>query len=582
MRVSFLTALLAASLLLASCSDDPVRTSSPPADTYKSVSLEFYGGRVGAIGGRTASDVYVAADIFAHYDGSRWDLMELPSRVDGLFAIWPGDANDLFCLDYGIVHRYDGNEWSYTRIPNGMSDYFIAENELILRDWHNHVWISDGTTWSEVDTLPALPPNPYYTDYTALAGTSDHDIYAAASDGSILRYDGNEWNNLREPDGRRISSAWKENGGALYLTVNDTLCTFDGSTMTPIDLGSSFRASRVFGNADADPYVEGYFGGSCRGLRQRTATGWKVLECAEQFSYRVWGAPTGESFMGTVSGLVRVDGDRRDILLGDESYRSSDNAFYDMWGSPTDGIVAIGDRALHYVDGTWNTLGKEELTLDAAYSLWGTSVRDLWAVGDAMILHYDGSRWTWESGANQRSMRGVWSNAHEVIAVGSGGTIIRGRGLEWETMPTGTTYNLHAVWGWEGGAFAAGEAGVLLQYDGKNWDIVDSPINWNILDLYGLSADNIWAVGSSAIEICHFNGREWIPEDVVPLQGDCVSVWASSSRNVFVANSWGGVMHFDGNDWSLLPRYSAYNNCLWGDTNGDLLVASRGILRYHR
>jgi hypothetical protein len=61
-----------------------------------------------------------------------------------------------------------------------------------------------------------------------------------------------------------------------------------------------------------------------------------------------------------------------------------------------------------------------------------------------------------------------------------------------------------------------------------------------------------------------------------------VSVWAGSSFNIFVANNLGTILHYDGKDWSVLPRYSNRARCLWGDSNGDLLVGGSGVLRYQR
>jgi hypothetical protein len=121
-----------------------------------------------------------------------------------------------------------------------------------------------------------------------------------------------------------------------------------------------------------------------------------------------------------------------------------------------------------------------------------------------------------------------------------------------------------------------------LRFDGTRWRIENSPINWNVYDLFGVAPNDIWAVGASAIEICHYNGRTWTPVDIVPFQGDCNSVWVNSSREVFVSCSSGIVQHFDGHEWSRLPRYSTRATSLWGTSNGDLLVGGGAILRYQR
>jgi hypothetical protein len=246
-------------------------------------------------------------------------------------------------------------------------------------------------------------------------------------------------------------------------------------------------------------------------------------------------------------------------------------------------VYAVGYRAFRYFGGEWTNLNKEAITIEPAYSIWGTSARDLWAVGRSMILHYDGTTWSWESSANQREMAGVWASKEEVIAVGSSGTIMRSDRETWEVMPTPTTNHLTTVWGCEGGAFAAGWEGTILRYDGSSWKIEESPVSWTILDLFGFSMHDVYAVGTNPFEVCHFNGREWIPQDTGLYRGtDNRAIWGTSGDNLFVLDAMGAIIHYDGRSWTPLPRYAGGLSSLWGAEQGDLFVAGGGILRYQR
>lgn len=589
MRHSLYATAALAALLLSSCSDDPVGTSSPTSTEYSKATLEYYGSRIDGIWGRSATDLYVSGSIFAHFDGVDFELIELPSgnySYEGFASMWLGpDDGMITCMGSNGLKKYDGHKWTHIDIPVFYRSHWTSpEGHVFLQVYEHEFWKFDGEFWSELDSLPGLTNS--YDYYNDLAGSSDNNIYALGSDGGIAHFNGDTWSTVRAGgSGYGFGSAFMLPSGPLYATTwSDSLFTFDGENLTYVDMGSGFRAGHVYGNAPDQVYVAGRINNSlCYALRKREANGWPIVDCSESSNYSVWGAPTGESFVGKYNSLVRVQGDKRTTLLGtDSDVVDSDGEFGDMWGTADDGIFVVGTLARRYFEGQWIDLHKEELTTIPADGVWGTSATDVWAVGRRMILHFDGDNWTWVSGANQEYMLAVWSDDRTVLAVGLRGTVMRYQGDRWEVMATPTTYDLSAVWGWGDGAFAAGEAGVILRYDGDDWQIEDSPIGWRINDLFGLAPDDVWAVGSSPIEICHFNGREWLPKDILPMQGDLVSVWASSPRNVFVVNNIGGVLHFDGNAWSLLPRYMGLNRCVWGTSQGELLVGGSAILRYQR
>jgi len=585
MRATFCTALLAVSLLLASCSDDPVGTPGGVPATYTDASLELYSSGVGSIGGRSAQDFYASGNIFAHYDGESWDLLEWPNAAvnyGGFDAIWVDPDNVINGLQYRRLFRYDGESWTSVNFPNNIRFETTTpcdDGVTFVIDYDNHVHKLEGTTWSEVDSLTV-----FAVDFFALTGTSAADLLAIGNRGDVAHFDGDNWTLTRPGEARYYSSAWKDPSGPLYMVGSfDSLFAFDGTSTTYIDLGGGFRCDNVWGNAPGQVFVMGRWGGqSCYSLRKREGNTWPVVDCIQQGGYSTWTAPTGESFIGTANRLTRLVGDDHEVILGETSDFRQGDYFNDIWGNDTDGYFVVGNRAFRYFNGVWTDLDKQALTVNQAISVWGTSAHDIWAVGGEMILHYDGKDWTWVSGANQKRMLSVWCNDRDVFAVGYDGTIMHNGGSGWDVMESGTTYNLSAVWGWDTGAFAAGESGVILRYDGRRWRIEDSPITWYIYDLFGLAKDDIWAVGSSSVEICHYDGRTWLPVDVPPLQGDCYSVWASSDRNVFVAHSSGRLLHYDGGAWAVLPRYLTDPSCVWGAPSGDVFLSGAGLIRYRR
>lgn len=586
MHLRFHIAALAAALLLSSCSDDPVRTPGAPNALYQTATVEMYASDINAVWGRSADDLYVSGDAFLHFDGSEWRPIELPQRNSTFRSIWEDPTGDINVVGSDGMYRYDGSQWERILVPRYLKEWWSSpDGQLFVLDFSRSIVRYDGAVWTELDSLPSIEGDIYINDsYYALAGDAADNIFAVGAMGTIAHFDGSSWSAASYRDQITFEYAWKISNGPLYLSSwNDTLYAFDGAGVTAVDLGVPFRTRELSGNA-SNIFVSGWDDSrGCWGLITLEGTQWQSIACMGNVSssYCAWRAPTGEAFVGARNGLLRIDGGEITTPLGSSIDRG--DYFADIWGSEEDGLFAVGYRAVRYVDGEWSDLHKESITMEPAYAVWGTSARDLWAVGRRMILHYDGASWAWVSSANQKDMEGVWANKKEVLAVGSDGTIMRSDHETWEVMPSPTTTPLTAVWGWDGGAFAAGWEGIILRYDGTSWKTEESPVSWTILDLFGFGANDVFAVGTNPFEVCHFNGREWLPQDTGLYVGtDNRSIWGTSGDNLFVLNAIGGIIHYDGSSWTPLPRYAGGLSSLWGTDRGDLFVAGGGIFRYSR
>jgi photosystem II stability/assembly factor-like uncharacterized protein len=107
------------------------------------------------------------------------------------------------------------------------------------------------------------------------------------------------------------------------------------------------------------------------------------------------------------------------------------------------------------------------------------------------------------------------------------GTCVSTTQVSWEKMRSPLAVTLQAVWGEsESELFAVGSNGTILRYqgDGVDWTDAsqnkDTPSTCAFYDVWGRSAINAWAVGSSCIY--HFDGAIWkkesVPDPVKPTQ----------------------------------------------------------------
>jgi hypothetical protein len=129
------------------------------------------------------------------------------------------------------------------------------------------------------------------------------------------------------------------------------------------------------------------------------------------------------------------------------------------------------------------------------YDISGTSRTSVFAIGtDAaygaepgegwrryVVLHYDGSAtsqsiaFTYREGEPMYRLNGVWAGAPgDVFVVGDKGRVLHYDGTEWSSMPAPTTSNLLDVWGASANeVYAVGDGGIL-RYNGHAWRIIRS------------------------------------------------------------------------------------------------------------
>ena len=217
--------------------------------------------------------------------------------------------------------------------------------------------------------------------------------------------------------------------------------------------------------------------------------------------------------------------------------------------------------------GTWKVVDSPNPSGDFPIlrSVAVASADDVWAVGDGLIEHWNGNRWRLVSAApggnppNFKSVTAVASN--DIWAVGR----------RQDTTPQGYQQTLVEHW------------------DGSAWTVVPSPngstIGSQLLGVDAVSANDIWAVGSSSILappyentlIEHWDGSSW---SIIPspnpsggnfnkLNGVAVvaanDIWAVGSYSGSTNHSQTLIEHWDGSSWSIVPspNVGPYGNYLY-------------------
>ncbi|MDH3891856.1 MAG: hypothetical protein OEV49_12295 [candidate division Zixibacteria bacterium] len=199
--------------------------------------------------------------------------------------------------------------------------------------------------------------------------------------------------------------------------------------------------------------------------------------------------------------------------------------------------------------------------------------------------------WKRQVSGSTNSLNGVWgTSAHNVYAVGDGGTILHYDGVTWSEMNSGTTIALESIWGSSGSnIFAVGPGNIILHYDGTEWTTMASGVSMNLADVHGTSASSVYAVGNGGT-VLHFDGHGWSRITSETTQ-NLYAVWSSrdyvhpsvsqSLLTVFAAG-WSGVRHYDGEQWTGISGIDRSMG-VWGAKWNDVFVTttSGSVLHYN-
>jgi len=204
-----------------------------------------------------------------------------------------------------------------------------------------------------------------------------------------------------------------------------------------------------------------------------------LSDCLEFPMSDIWGAsPTDVFAVGYKSGregagICHFDGEAWHEM-------SAPAEVYKIWGVSGSDVYAVGgDTVLHYDGESWSVAASFGPGVRLA-GVWAASHDDVFVVGDdgdesaplGLVFHYDGVAWSEMDVDLARSLRDVRGTAEgKVLAVGTGGEMLRYDGSTWEPILSGTSDNLNAVWisSDAAEAYVVGDSGTILHRCSADW-----------------------------------------------------------------------------------------------------------------
>jgi len=267
-------------------------------------------------------------------------------------------------------------------------------------------------------------PTPAGTSFhlNAVWGTSESDVFAVGTNGTILHYDGFEWTAMTSGTTQPLYAIWGTSGTDIFAVGTGTILHYNGFAWSPMTAGTAWDINGVWGNSGSDVFAVGDN---------------KILH---------YDGNAGKLWTEMASVGVSLKG---------------------VWGTSGSNVFAVGTNGtiLHYNGNAWTDMSWP--TYSYLNGVWGSSGSDVFVVGgNGTILHYDGIAWESMSSGTTLGFEEVWGNSGcNVFAVGLIGTIMRYNGRDWTPMSSGTTERLWGVGGNSERIFAVGNnKTILLHY----------------------------------------------------------------------------------------------------------------------
>lgn len=250
----------------------------------------------GAVSGTSARDVWAAGVVsVAHYDGTQWSRVPLPSNIAGFKSLWASAPDDVWGVGDNGLARWDGRSWYKVAVPAGVSESYLV---ALWGSSASDVWAVglggtsihwDGRTWAAVPTGVSGPLH-------AVSGTGPRDVWAGA-DWYILHWDGDRW--TRTFDGAFAGDRFTAIHAASPTEVwasGTKLLRWDGTRWEP---AAEQRGIRAFAGRGDRPWA--LSGGE---VVRWDGASWQPSLSGTSLLTGLWAAPGGEVFAVGVGGAI--------------------------------------------------------------------------------------------------------------------------------------------------------------------------------------------------------------------------------------------------------------------------------------
>ena len=228
-----------------------------------SISTDLYG-----VGGHVDTATFIVGADGTILERNRSDLADWITRTSpvtsDLYSVSVLSESIAYAVGIGgVILEYDGSGWS--QVANGLTsvplrDVWVGEvgdDTVIVAVGDDGVVIRhDGVAWSA--------PTPVTSaNLTSVFGLSNGDVYAVGGQGTVVKYDSGDdaWSAVPVSGTvENLTSIWAADASNMFVSAEGgRVFSFNGSSFTEIDTGTTFDLNGLFGISSTDIFVAGDF-----------------------------------------------------------------------------------------------------------------------------------------------------------------------------------------------------------------------------------------------------------------------------------------------------------------------------------
>ena len=567
------------------------------------------------LSGNADNNIYAVglAGTILHFDGATWTLKP---RADAAVLVdaWVSPTGQLFAaggagLSYGVlVHGYD-SPWTTDTIPSSSvvrAVWGVTDTSVFAVNDAYRVLKFNGTTWSEIGSLPLIGVQDIEGVSSQLLFVSGSALEGLNSVGVIYRYDGTTWTEVYRgfvtvidlwvaPDSSVYALGRTNNCSSSLLHSNgaswDTLTTFADDI------------TRIHGRTSQDIYGTG----GCNGFDD--IAHWDGNSATLDphpglnFPQQVWGSASGYWVAVGGYGAIQTNAGAgwQTVTTGLRGQQYNVRGL-EGWvpGADTAYITSHDSRILRWDGAALTEVATPFAGVPSPISgygrplegIWGSSSSDLYVGGgfrnacytpptdcDGILAHFDGN--SWQVIYNQGIViHTIWGTAPDDIFALGHQAGLHFDGSSWSRTGQGVfdTDQILAVWGYRSNdIWACGENRDIYHYDGQSWSkFIHSTIGCGAM--IGFAPNDIYMAGFSdgpngtVTTVGHYDGFAWsvVYTGGLP-NGDYseVSIWGSGPHDV-QASFGSEYVRFDGNSWQRQPLPPMGPMTITGDSRGHI------------
>ena len=325
------------------------------------------------------------------FDGSAWSTLPTPTDSD-LFCIWGSSGKNIYVGARDALWHYDGATWTDMEIQVRIRVIGIwgsSSNDIWATDGTNWLWHYDGIEWKTIITGVNYPFMNFW-------GFSFDNIFASGWDGLVAQYDGNTWSGHSMGE-HHLTGIWGSSDMDVWVTGSSPriqagcLFHFDGVEWTQWGrFAEIYGLQDIWSDKTGDRAVAVGHTGM---IAQKVNDIWEVVPALSRTYWNtVWGAPSGEVFVGSTSGVMaHFDG-----AVWSLSPDPPAASLTDIWGTSNDNVYMSSYSGLWHYDGTgWDTTPVKGFLK----GVWGTSETNVYVAGgdtslaSGIVKRFDGVHW---------------------------------------------------------------------------------------------------------------------------------------------------------------------------------------------